>query len=75
MKAAFVLALFAAVFAVSSAANSGHHKEGEQSAGNLGNEGRVVGALNNLLKGGILSDNSQNTLVHVIHIVHSVSKH
>ncbi|KAI8377497.1 uncharacterized protein BYT42DRAFT_614176 [Radiomyces spectabilis] len=53
-----IVALFAAAV---SAVPGQHHKGSsiQQDAGGIGNEGRVEGALNNLLKAGILSDNSR----------------
>ncbi|KAI8365303.1 uncharacterized protein BYT42DRAFT_618683 [Radiomyces spectabilis] len=58
MKATFFLAVAAVLVAAVSA--GGHRSNVDQEAHGVGNEGRVSGILNNLLKGGLLADASQD---------------
>ncbi|KAI8365307.1 uncharacterized protein BYT42DRAFT_618687 [Radiomyces spectabilis] len=57
MKATFFVALAAVFVATVSAA--GHRSGVDQETNGVGNEGRVSGILNNLLKGGLLADSSK----------------
>ncbi|KAI8365299.1 uncharacterized protein BYT42DRAFT_618679 [Radiomyces spectabilis] len=66
MKATFFLTVAAVLVAAASAqsgsnqhASGGHHAGIRQEAGGVGNELRVSGILNNLLKGGLLADASE----------------
>ncbi|KAI8365296.1 uncharacterized protein BYT42DRAFT_159261 [Radiomyces spectabilis] len=61
MKATFFLAVSAVFAAAVSAAGAGGGKriDVDQEMGGAGNEGRVSGLLNNLLKGGLLADASK----------------
>ncbi|KAI8365301.1 uncharacterized protein BYT42DRAFT_618681 [Radiomyces spectabilis] len=60
MKATFFLTVAAVLVAAVSATGGHHRSEVDQEVGGVGNEGRVSGILNNLLKGGLLADASQD---------------
>ncbi|KAI8365293.1 uncharacterized protein BYT42DRAFT_618673 [Radiomyces spectabilis] len=63
MKATFFIAVVAVCVATVSAAggqDGGKRIDTDQKLGGIGNEGRVSGLVNNLLKAGILADDSKD---------------